>query len=141
MTSNPSTWQGPSLPAPALILSAEQAASRQIEAAIDAFGGGAFDIAVTLAGAAEGMIHREGPHMFAWLRDNPDARERFAEKKEWIGLLNRERDWLKHGGDAQMEIECASAAFMIARAASKLEPWSPKMEAFRIWLTKHFESM
>ncbi|WP_369719730.1 hypothetical protein AB8Z38_20935 [Bradyrhizobium sp. LLZ17] len=108
---------------------------------IDAFGRGAFDIALTLAGAAEGMVGREGPHMFSWLRDNPQAKERFSDRKQWIALLNRERDWLKHGGDAQMEIECAPAAFMIARAASKLEAWTPKMEAFRAWLMRHVEEI
>lgn len=141
MTSDPTVWQGPLLPAPSLHLSVPQAATRQVEAAIDAFGQGAFDVALTLSGSAEGMISRDGPHMFSWLRDNPRAQERFSERKEWIALLNRERDWLKHGGDAQMEIECAPAAFMIARAASKLEVWTPKMEEFRGWLMKHLEEI
>ena len=40
-----------------------------------------------------------------------------------------------------MEIECASAAFMIARAMTKLEIWTPKMEAFKPWLLKNSESI
>lgn len=37
-----------------------EAATRQIHTAIDALEAGNFDIALTLAGAAEGMIHRDG---------------------------------------------------------------------------------
>jgi hypothetical protein len=58
--------------------------------------------------------------------------ERF-DKKEWISLLNADRDWLKHGGKPATQICCADAAFMIARAASKLDEWTPKMVAFKIW--------
>ena len=134
-------WRGPRLPADALNLSLAESASRQTEAAIDALERGDFDVAMTLAGAAEGIIKREGPHLFAWLPDNPRTKERFPEKKDWIALLNRERDWLKHGGDEHMEIECASAAFMIARAMSKLEVWTPKMDAFKSWLMNNLDSL
>ena len=112
-------FRGPRLPAPPLKLTLTEGATRQVDAAIDEFDAGRFDIALTLAGAAEGMIQRDGPHMFAWLRDNPRAAERFPTKKEWINLLNRELYWLKHGGADAMEIDCATAAFVIARAASK----------------------
>lgn len=105
MANDNAFWRGPSLPASPLNLSLADAASRQLDAAIDAFGRGDFDVALTLAGASEGMIERDGPHMFAWLRDHPRARERF-DKKEWINLLNREVYWLKHGGEGTMEIEC-----------------------------------
>jgi hypothetical protein len=133
-------WRGPRLPAAPLLALAD-AASRQLDAAIVAFGQGKFDVALTLAGAAEGMVKRDGPHMFTWLRDHPGAKERFEKQSQWITLLNRERDWLKHGGEETMEIECASAAFMIARAATKLEVWTPKMEAFRTWLMKNVDDV
>jgi hypothetical protein len=119
-------------------LSREEAASRQIEAAIDALESDDFDIALTLAGAAEGMIVRERRHMFAWLRDHPGAAERFT--KDWVSVLNLERDWLKHGGQQNTKIECASAAFMIARAMSKLEMWTPKMDAFKAWLLSNLDN-
>jgi hypothetical protein len=93
-------------------------AARQVEAAITAFERSKFDIAVTLAGAAEGMLKREGYHLFVGLRDNPRYKERIAQKKDCIALLNRERDWLKHGDSDEMQIECFDAAMMIARAAS-----------------------
>lgn len=134
-------WTGPVVPAIPLCLTLHEAASRQVDAAIDALNRDDFDIALTLAGAAEGMIKRDELHMFAWLRDHPGAAERFSDKKEWIALLNQERDWLKHGGQDEMTIECATAAFTIARAASKLEQWTDKMEAFRGWLMENVDNL
>ena len=128
-------FRGPRLPADPIKLTLTERATRQVEAAIDALARGDFDVALTLAGAAEGMIHRDGYHLFVGLRDNPRAKEKFEKKKDWIAALNRERDWLKHGGDDAMEIACLDAAIMIARAASKLEPevWTTKIEDFRTW--------
>ncbi len=121
-------------------LTLHKAATRQVDAAIDALQAGDFDVALTLAGAEEGMIERTGHHMFGWLRQHPRALERF-DKKEWISILNTERDWLKHGGQPSMEISCVEAAFMIARAASKLENWTPKMVAFKIWLLANIDNI
>ena len=45
-----------------------------------------------------------------------------------------ERDWLKHGGAEEMTFDRGSAAFMIARAMSKFDQWSPEMDEFKIWL-------
>ncbi|MDH2341525.1 hypothetical protein [Bradyrhizobium sp. SSUT77] len=136
-------FRGPRLPADPLSLTLTEAASRQVDAAIDAFDRGKFDVAVTLAGAAEGMIEREGHHLFAGLRDNPRAKERFAKQKDWINVLNREFYWLKHGGDDEMEIACFDAAMMIARALSKLEAqdWTPKMDEFRVWFLKNLDQV
>ncbi len=121
------------MPVDPLMLTLAQGASRQVDAAIDALERGEFDIAITLAGAAEGMFNREGTFVFAALRDNPRSKERFAEKQDWVTLLNRERDWLKHGGAEAIQIECFDAAMMVARATSKLEAkdWTKKMEEFR----------
>jgi hypothetical protein len=128
------------VPDGSLKLSLAGAATRQTNAAIAAFEQGMFDVALTLAGAAEDMIEREGPHMFQWLRDHPGARERFS-KAEWISGLNMERNWLKHGGAAEMTIERASAAIMIARAMSKLDRWSPAMDEFKIWLLANLDNL
>ncbi|MEO6779559.1 MAG: hypothetical protein ABI196_01340 [Bradyrhizobium sp.] len=128
------------IPIATLKLTLAEAATRQIEAAIAALERGHYDVAVTLAGAAEGMIKRDGPHMFVGLRDSPKARERFS-KKVWISTLNLERDWLKHGGQDEMEIECAAAVWLIARAASKLEKWTPRMEQFKIWLMDNLDAV
>jgi hypothetical protein len=115
-----------------LSLTKIEAATRQTEAAIEAFVRGDFDIAITLAGAAEGMIERDGLHMFAFLRDSPRVQD--VEKKEWISTLNSERDWLKHSnGPESLQIEREHAA----RASSKLEKWTPRMEEFKEWLLKN----
>ncbi|MET4513744.1 hypothetical protein [Bradyrhizobium sp. I1.7.5] len=121
-----------------LFLTLHKAATRQVDAAIDALQAGDFDVALTLAGAAEGMIERTGHRMFGWLKLHPKAMERFTQR-EWITILNTERDWLKHGGQPSMQISVAEAAFMIARAASKLEDWTPKMVAFKIWLLANLD--
>lgn len=51
-----------------LRLTKVQGATRQTNAAIEAFARGDFDIAITLAGAAEGMIKWKGRHLFTFLR-------------------------------------------------------------------------
>jgi hypothetical protein len=66
------------VPTGSLTLSLAEAAARQTNAAIAALEAGMFDISMTLAGAAEGMIKREGPHMFQGLRAAPRALERFT---------------------------------------------------------------
>jgi hypothetical protein len=44
-----------------LFLTLQKAATRQVDAAIDALQAGDYDVALTLAGAAEGMIARTAP--------------------------------------------------------------------------------
>jgi hypothetical protein len=123
-----------------LTLTKIQGATRQIDAAIDAFVRGDFDIAITLAGAAEGMIERDGLHMFAFLRDSPRVQD--VKKADWISTLNLELYWLKHpSGPDTLQIERADAAFVIARAASKLEKWTPQMEDFKVWLCKNVDNL
>lgn len=129
-------------PAKSLIISKEEAASRQTGAAIEAFLRGDFDIAITLAGAAEGQLDRPGMHMFAFLRDH--SRVKHIKSKKWISVLNRERDWLKHvtPHDAPtLTLRRADAAFMIARAASKLQQWTPQMETFKVWLIENLDAL
>jgi len=128
------------IPMGSIRLSLVEAATRQTEAAIEAIERGQFDIALTLAGAAEGMIPREGFHMFAALKaGKPDIDG--VTGKQWVTVLNLERDWLKHGGQETMKIECGQAAFMIARAASKLEVWTPKMDEFKVWLLENIDAI
>jgi hypothetical protein len=39
------------------------------------------------------------------------------------------------------DIECASTAFMIARAMAKLDAWTPKMDLFKTWLMSNLENL
>lgn len=127
-------------PTSTLTLTKAQGSSRQTEAAIEAFARGDFDIAITLAGAAEGMLERQGPHMFSFLRNSPRVQD--VEKKDWITALNVERDWLKHSsGSETLQVKRGDAAIMIVRAASKLEAWSPRMEEFKDWLLNNINDL
>jgi hypothetical protein len=122
-----------------LHLTLVSAATRQIDAAIDALTRGDFDIALTLAGAAEGMIKSSGTDIFSKLKDSTKALERLS-KKDWINLMNQELYWLKHGGEPAMEIECFTAALQIARATSKMVDWTPKMIEFKIWMQTNIDN-
>jgi hypothetical protein len=115
-----------------LKLSKAEASSRQVEEAIKALEGGNFDIAVTLAGAAEGMLKRSGPHMWSHMLQSPQASA--FKKNEIISFVNAQRDWLKHtsGGDT-MTFARVHAALMIRRAMSKHEIWTPRMKRFARW--------
>ena len=125
----------------ALRLTTVDAANRQCNAAMKSFWKGHFDVAITLAGAAEGILERDDVHLFSYLRDHERIAQLDITKKKWISTLNVERDWLKHGGSPEMTITQFSAVIMIARAMSKIETWTPKMEEFKIWLKKYMEGM
>jgi hypothetical protein len=112
------------------------AASRQADAAIDALEAGHYDVAITLAGAAEGMLPEgDNQTLFAVMRDNSKAHEVF-DRKDWLSVLNMERDWLKHltpNWPDTLYLELDDAAFMVARAISKIPVWSDRMVAFKEW--------
>jgi hypothetical protein len=123
------------VPATVINVKKSEAAARQVDAAIRALEAGDFDIAITLAGAAEGMLQRDGVHLFKFMLESPRVQE--LDRRDWISTLNTERDWLKHptpdAGD-ERQFSRTDAAIMIVRAASKLTHWSPLMEEFRVWL-------
>ncbi|MFG1340259.1 hypothetical protein [Xanthobacter autotrophicus] len=126
-----------------LTLMREEAAIRQIEAAIAAFERGLFDVAITLAGAAEGMFdYRKDGTIFDSMLVNPIAQERFS-RKEWISILNMERDWLKHSSNKvePVTFDIDSTAYMIARAASKMPSWTTAMKDFKTWYMVRISQM
>jgi hypothetical protein len=116
-----------------------QGATKQVEAAIEAIVKGNFAVAITLAGAAEGMLEGDGKEMFQVMLKAPGIEK--TDQAKWIATLNGERDWLKHVTKEDprkiLEISNLDAGFMIARAASKLDTWTPIIEEFKIWF---FES-
>jgi hypothetical protein len=128
------------VPAKPIVLTKEQGATRQTLAAIEAFFKGEFDVAITLAGAAEGMLEREGPHLFKFLLEHPSVAH--FRKKEVATTINAERDWLKHvSGPEPVQIHRSAAAFMIVRAASKLAEWPPRVWEFRDWVIENLDSL
>jgi hypothetical protein len=125
-----------------LTISKSEGASRQIEEALKALHRGDFDIAVTLAGAAEGMIERSGMHLWAYILNHPRAAE--FEKPELIAGLNAARDWLKHPTRTARDtltLTRADAVHMIMRAMSKLEAWSRQMWQFDDWLKQNVDDL
>jgi hypothetical protein len=135
------------VPLRSLNLSLVEAAARQTNAAIDAIQRGKFDVAITLAGAAEGMLKERTtkiPSIFEialFLRTAEEGTRDLYSKKELIVFLNAERDWLKHGGEAEMEIPCLVAAMTVARAISKFDEPSSKMREFSNWLKKNIDRL
>ncbi len=108
---------------------------RQTHLAILAHESGDLDAAVTLAGAADGMLP-ENPtqNIFGRLRDDPAMAQ--LDRKDWIQVINWERDWLKHPTPQlppTVTITALDAGFMIIRAMTKLPKWSDKMFAFKDW--------
>jgi hypothetical protein len=95
-----------------ITLTRVQAAGRQIEAAIEAWENNKFDIATTLAGAAEGMII-SARGIFDYQRNHPKVKEVLKmTPKEYGDQLNRER-WLKHPTEHRtMKFTGYSAALM-----------------------------
>ena len=125
-----------------LKISKAEGASRQVEEAIKALERGDFDIAVTLAGAAEGMLKRSGHHLWSFMLQSPKAAA--FDKRKLIEFLNAERDWLKHptpSAGATKTFTRAHAAIMIVRAMSKLETWSPRMNRFKRWYVGNLEEV
>jgi hypothetical protein len=125
-----------------LKISKAKGASRQVEEAIKALERGDFDIAVTLAGAAEGMLKRSGRDMWSFMLQSPKAAA--FDKRKLIEFLNARRDWLKHptpSAGATKTFARAHAAFMIWRAMSKLETRSPRMKRFKRWYEDNLDEV
>jgi hypothetical protein len=123
------------VPESELVISKADGAARQIDAAIEALQKGDFDIAITLAGAAEDMIGTDG--LFHILQKSPRRKELGLIEAEWK-IWNNERNWLKHqiNEPPALHLTWFPAAIMIVRAASKLEEWSPLMAAFKEWFMR-----
>lgn len=123
-----------------LKVSKVEAARRQTEAAIDALEKGNFDIAITLAAAAEGMLPDDaGVALWPTMKDNPKAIAIFKSPKRWADILNQDVHWLKHQTKdypSALEFTAEGASFVVARAISKLDPWSERMKDFSVWFLR-----
>lgn len=123
-------------PDQSITLTKSVAAMRQTHLAIGALANGDFDAAITLAGAAEELLpEKPDQKVFGTLRDDPSGQEMFG-RKQWIELINVERNWLKHQTTTfgeELTISAADAAFMIVRAMARLPKWSDEMHLFKDW--------
>jgi hypothetical protein len=118
------------LPA-AIIVTKRNAALRQIVVAIDLLQKGLYDCAITLAGAAEGMIpnNEHGVHLQLLSAQIPEELQStfYAafDRTERNTFWNTARDWLKHLTPTlppDLQIGRHDAEFMIVRALTKLNP-------------------
>ena len=136
-------------PGTSIMLTKADASLRHIEAALAAFDEGRFDVAITLAGAAEGMApETPAPTLFRFLRDSPRIAAAGVKESEWTDVLNVERNWLKHAGSnysPTMEFDRSAAAIMLVRAISKAHAafgfQSGAVETFRLWVIEHTEDL
>jgi hypothetical protein len=114
-------------------ISVQSAAQRQIHAAIDHLHKSDYLSAVTLAGAAEGVLpHTDKPHLLPKLKALTDADP------------NAIRNWAKHGGHAGAEISERDAILETARAVSKYAAvyggQTAKMKEFVEWAIPRVEA-
>ncbi len=121
-------------------LSKQEAALRQIHAAIEHLWKEDFDSSITLAGAAEEQINFNGPDT---LRERILAKVPLEERKELGDTLNEHRNWLKHTtADLPQEIEIGEfeAVIMLVRAITKFNgrynQTSPLIADFARWCVK-----
>jgi hypothetical protein len=131
------------VPKRVLTISKAEGASRQVDEAIRALQRGDFDVAVTLAGAAEGMLdRREGLHLWTYM--HAKAKAAGIQTDDLSNHLNAARTWLKHAVPEQEEslaLDRCAAVEMIMRAMSKLATWSPLMNEFKAWLVENIDSV
>ena len=130
---------------PPLILTKLDAAVRQTRAAMAAFETGDFDIAVTLACAAEGMIpsgQRGSVHDLTMKAAN--ALLGSSGSKAFNSKINERRDWLKHRTENmpnEICIDAVDAALAIIRAMTKFDQSDQDrlelIELFRTWAFLH----
>jgi hypothetical protein len=98
----------------------KEAALRQIGVAVKLLVQGEYEAAITVAGAAEGMMKTGGfpTPIFEDLRDRRPAE--FATEAQWVNSLNETLYWLKHNGDQEdRAISEFDAWLMISRALTK----------------------
>jgi hypothetical protein len=100
----------------------QEAARRQITAAIEHFEKSEYECAITLAGAAEGQLTTKDDDGYLFKELKGRKPPEFKNEIEWRDWLNAARDWLKHPtpqwGD-DWDIDEFSAGLMIARAINK----------------------
>jgi hypothetical protein len=119
------------------------ASMRQIHCAMEHLHGGDYECAITLAGAAEGMLDTDEQHFYQRLREFSRRPEIRAEG----GATgpNDYKNWLKHGtltiGGPRIEnatIPAEESVAMVWRAITKYnaayDDMSPQMQSFRNWM-------
>jgi len=115
-----------------------EAALKQIRVAIKLLEEEEFEAAITLAGAAEGMMLKGAQPiaMFEQLKELRPAD--FRTEPEWVSFLNALLYWLKHSGDQESNVIGEFDAWvMIVRALTKyhgtFDERPPEVDALMAW--------
>ena len=120
----------------------QQAALRQINAAILHLHAGEHECAITLAGAAEDLLGDTEPdHLWKVLMTR---KPQGHSEKEWATMFNETRNWLKHPTETlgdERSIDEFETVIMLIRATSKFiaryGKGSKQMGDFVEWCRKH----
>jgi hypothetical protein len=102
------------------IVTKKEAAQRQISVAIRMLVAEEYEAAITLSGAAEGMMITGGmpTPLFETLKERRPSD--IGTEKEWISYLNDTLYWLKHNSDQETRgVGEFEAWLMISRALTK----------------------
>jgi hypothetical protein len=124
-------------------LDRKTAATNQLVAALEMFLAARYDCAITLAGAAEGMVEGTGPMFGRMKSEVPEELKSVVGRtdKERVSYWNTLRDWLKHHNSDmpnQIVIERYDAELMIARAITKIDPHPSTLSPDQFRLLKRF---
>ena len=124
----------------------QEAALRQIRIAIKLLEEDEFEAAITLAGAAEGMMLK-GAHPIAMFEHLKELRPGdFRTEPEWVNFLNEILYWLKHSGDQGGNVIGEFDAWvMIARAWTKYhgtyDERPPEVDSLMAWSKERNEKL
>jgi hypothetical protein len=117
------------------------ASKRQIHAAIDHLKKSDFESALTLAGAAEGVLpDTKNPHLFQKIKKMADA---LPADPSGGNEINAMTNWAKHGTHATATISEQDVIEMVTRAISKFAAvyggQSKEMQAFSEWAVERLQ--
>jgi hypothetical protein len=134
-----------------LKISKQEAAARQIDAAVDRLFANDLVCAITLSGAAEDSLidptEPDQQHLFALMKQNGVLRTGSSEQSLVNDHFNVVRNWLKHDKpEPEIEIRQEDAVIMVLRAMTKFtavygtEAASPRMLSFEDWFRRNYSN-
>lgn len=123
-----------------LQLTKQVAAARQVHFAVEALRHGDYDVAITLAGAAENMVDGDPDIEITSKILASQAGADVPPDYKWSEIVNLERNWLKHKTDLpkmpkELTLTVEEASHYVYRAMRKLplELLTPEMYSMETW--------
>jgi hypothetical protein len=120
----------------------QKASMRQIHAAIDHRHKAEFESAITLAGAAEGVLpETDKPHLFQKIKKMAES---LPEDKSGANKVNTVTNWVKHGTHETATISEQDVIEVVTRAISKFVAvygaQSAEMKKFSEWAIERLQA-